>query len=60
MPQHVTSVGRKFAKNKNYPKNRSDCHYTGKYRGAAHSVCDLRFNVPNKIPVDQTAIIILS
>ena len=27
------------------------CHYTGKYRGAAHSICYLRFNVPSEIPV---------
>ena len=27
---------------------RDHCHYTGKYRGTAHS---LKFNVPNEIPV---------
>ena len=27
------------------------CHYACKYRGAAHSICNLRFNVPNEIPV---------
>ena len=26
-------------------------HYTGKYRGATHSICYLRCNVPNEIPV---------
>ena len=25
--------------------------FTGKYRGAAHSICNLRFNVPNEISV---------
>ena len=25
------------------------CHYACKYRGAAHSICNLRFNVPNEI-----------
>ena len=25
--------------------------YTGKCRGAAHSICNLKFNVPNEIPV---------
>ena len=39
----------KFAKDKNYRKNRDHCHYTGKYRGAAHSICNLKFNVPNEI-----------
>ena len=26
------------------------CHYTGKYRGAAHSVCNLRYKTPKEIP----------
>ena len=26
-----------------YHKVRCHCHYTGKYRGAAHSVCNLRY-----------------
>ena len=29
---------------------RDHCHYTAKYRGAAHSICNLKFNVPNEIP----------
>ena len=32
-------------------KVRDHCHYRGKYRGAAHSVCNVKFNVPNEIPV---------
>ena len=35
----------------NYHKLRDHCHYRGKYRGAAHSICNLKFNVPNEIPV---------
>ena len=35
---------------KNY-KVRDHCHYTGKYRGAAHNVCNLRYKVPKEIPV---------
>ena len=27
------------------------CHFTGKYRDSAHSICNLRFNVLNEIPV---------
>ena len=27
------------------------CHFTGKYRDATHSICNLRFNVLNEIPV---------
>ena len=32
-------------------KVRDHCHYTGKYRGAANSICNLEFKVPNEIPV---------
>ena len=27
------------------------CHYTGKYRGAAHSICNLKFNLLNETPL---------
>ena len=42
---------KKLAKDKNIQKFRNHCQYTGKYRGAAHSICNLKFNVPNKITV---------
>ena len=32
-------------------KVRDHCHYTGKFRGAAHSKCNLEYKVPNFIPV---------
>ena len=32
-------------------KVRHHCHYTGKYRGASHSVCNLRYKVVKEIPV---------
>ena len=32
-------------------KVRNHCHYTGKYRGAAHSICNLQYRIPNFIPV---------
>ena len=35
---------------KNY-KVRDRCHYTGKYKGAVHNVCNLRYKVPKEIPV---------
>ena len=38
-------------KNKKYYKVRDHCHYTGKYRGAAHNICNLRYKIPNEIPV---------
>ena len=47
----VKRILKKFDKDQNYQKVRDDCHYTGKYRGAAHSICNLKFNIPNEIPV---------
>ena len=32
-------------------KVRDHCHYTGKYRGAAHNKCNLRYKIPKEIPV---------
>ena len=42
---------KRFTKGKNYRKGRDHFHFTRKYRGAAHSICNLRFNVLNEIPV---------
>ena len=42
---------KKFVNDKNYRKVRDHCHYTGKYRGAAHSICNLKFNVSNEFSV---------
>ena len=36
---------------KKHQKVRDHCHYTGKYRGATHNVCKLRYKVPKEIPV---------
>ena len=35
--------------NKKYHKVRGHCHYTGEYRGAAHRICNLRYNMPREI-----------
>ena len=32
-----------------YQKVRDHCHYTGKFRRAAHSICNLRYKVPKEI-----------
>ena len=34
-----------------YCKVRDHCHYTGKYRGAAHNICNLRYKTPKEIPI---------
>ena len=36
---------------KKQQKVRDHCHYTGKYRGAAHNICNLRYKIPKEIPV---------
>ena len=32
-------------------KVRDHCHYTGKFRGAAHNICNLRYKILKKIPI---------
>ena len=39
-----------IAKRKNF-KIKDHFHYTGKYRGAAHDICNLRYKIPKQIPV---------
>ena len=48
---HMLQFTKIIAKDKNYLKVRDHCHFNGKYRGTAHSICNFRFNVPNEIPV---------
>ena len=38
-------------KDKKYCKVEDHCHYTGEYGGAAHSICNLKYCVPKKIPI---------
>ena len=35
----------------NNDKVRDHCHFTSKYRGAAHNTCNLRCKIPKNIPV---------
>ena len=42
---------KEFSTNKKHLKVRDHCHYTGKYRGAAHSDCNLHYKIPREIPV---------
>ena len=37
--------------NKKYHKVRDHCHYTGKYRGTAHNIGNLRYKIPKEISV---------
>ena len=36
---------------KKQQKVKDHCPYTGKYRGAAHNICNLRYKAPKEIPV---------
>ena len=35
--------------NEKYRKSRDHCQYSGEYRGAAHSIYNLKYSVPKKI-----------
>ena len=38
----------------NDPRNRNvrdHCHYSGEYRGAAHNNCNLKYKIPDHIPI---------
>ena len=37
--------------NKKYHKVKDHCHYTGKYRGAAHNICNLRYKISKEVSV---------
>ena len=37
--------------NNKYHKVRNHCHYTGKYRDAAHDICNLRYEITKEIPL---------
>ena len=41
--------GEKFCMDKR--KVKDHCHYTGKFRGAVHSKCNLSYKVPKDIPI---------
>ena len=36
---------------KKHHKVKDHCHYTGKYSGAAHNICNLRYKIPKEIPI---------
>ena len=42
----------------NRKKVKDHCHYTGKFRGAAHSKCNLNYKVPKDIPIYDTHFVI--
>ena len=40
-----------YLEDKKYCKVSDHCHYTGEYTGATHSICNLKYRVPTKIPI---------
>ena len=44
-------IENKYVKDKKYRKVRDHCHYIGECRGAAHSICNLKYSVSKKIPI---------
>ena len=46
----VKKIEDQHAENKNYRKLRDHCHHTDQYKGAAHSICNLKYSVPKEIP----------
>ena len=41
----------KYLKNKKYHKVRVHCYYTEEYKGAARSICDMKYSVAKNIPI---------
>ena len=45
------AITKKKRRHKLYQKVRDHCHFTVKFRGAAHGICNLRYRVPQEMPV---------
>ena len=41
----------RYLKDEKYWEVTNHCHYTGKYRGASHSICNLKYCVPKNVPI---------
>ena len=46
---YVVKESIKSVEDIDYRKAIDHCHYTGKHRGTVHSICNLKFKVPNEI-----------
>ena len=44
-------IENKYVTDKKYRKVRDHSHYAGKYRDAAHSICNLKYVYLNKFPI---------
>ena len=41
----------KYVKDKKYRTVRDHCHYRGEYRAALHYICNLKYSLPERIPI---------
>ena len=48
---HICEEELEDTDDKNYRRVRDHCHLTGKFRGAAHSICNLKYRLPKFYPV---------
>ena len=51
MPKKLSNDKNDEKSFKIYHKVRDHCHYTGQFRGAAHSICNLKYKTAKEIPV---------
>ena len=48
---HICEKELEDTDDENYRRVRDHCHLTGKFRGAAHSICNLKYRLPKFFPV---------
>ena len=48
---HICEKELEETDDENYRRVRDHCHLTGKFRGAAHSICNLKYRLPKIYPV---------
>ena len=44
-------IKNEYVKDRKFGKVRNHCRYAVKFRGAAHSICNLKYSVPKKVPI---------
>ena len=51
--KYATYAKKSFVLNdfRQYEKVRDHCHFAGKFRGVDHSICNLRYTLPKKLPL---------
>ena len=51
MDENVENVDNGNEDDENFKQVKDHCHYTGKFRGTAHSICHLRYKVQKNISI---------